>query len=231
MAQENSIQDNATENIEGESHEQPVQQGEQAQQTQTEHEPLTVTYERLRHTDDAALLHDFATRQLPDRKDQSAFSRATALLEAVAGNAHTLLEDRIFLAQAMPFPNILVKLSQDSDWQVRQAVAANSNDKNWLVGRLTKDEREEVRAAALLNPQTSWKMRMEGAEDSSNTAQTLDYLSRFGVDEDMQGPAVLTAMIRRAVALNPSTTQETLERLAQDTDESVRHAVEERMGR
>lgn len=200
------------------------------QQTQTDHEPLTVTYERLRHTDDAALLHDFATRQLPDRKDQSAFSRATALLEAVAGNAHTLLEDRIFLAQTMPFPNILVKLSQDSDWQVRQAVAANSNDKNWLVGRLTKDEREEVRAAALLNPQTSWKMRMEGAEDSSNTAQTLDYLSRFGVDEDMQGPAVLTAMIRRAVALNPSTAQETLERLAQDTDESVRHAVEERMG-
>lgn len=200
------------------------------QQTQTEHEPLTVTYERLRHTDDAALLHDFATRQLPDRKDQSAFSRATALLEAVAGNVHTLLEDRIFLAQTMPFPNILVKLSQDSDWQVRQAVAANSNDKNWLVGRLTKDEREEVRAAALLNPQTSWKMRMEGAEDSSNTAQTLDYLSRFGVDEDMQGPAVLTAMIRRAVALNPSTAQETLERLAQDTDESVRHAVEERMG-
>lgn len=200
------------------------------QQTQTEHEPLTVTYERLRHTDDAALLHDFATRPLPDRKDQSAFSRATALLEAVAGNVHTLLEDRIFLAQTMPFPNILVKLSQDSDWQVRQAVAANSNDKNWLVGRLTKDEREEVRAAALLNPQTSWKMRMEGAEDSSNTAQTLDYLSRFGVDEDMQGPAVLTAMIRRAVALNPSTAQETLERLAQDTDESVRHAVEERMG-
>lgn len=200
------------------------------QQTQTEHEPLTVTYERLRHTDDAALLHDFATRQLPDRKDQSAFSRATALLEAVAGNVHTLLEDRIFLAQTMPFPNILVKLSQDSDWQVRQAVAANSNDKNWLVGRLTKDEREEVRAAALLNPQTSWKMRMEGAEDSSNTAQTLDYLSRFGVDENMQGPAVLTAMIRRAVALNPSTAQETLERLAQDTDESVRHAVEERMG-
>lgn len=199
------------------------------QQTQTEHEPLTVTYERLRHTDDAALLHDFATRQLPDRKDQSAFSRATALLEAVAGNVHTLLEDRIFLAQTMPFPNILVKLSQDGDWQVRQAVAANSNDKNWLVGRLTKDEREEVRAAALLNPQTSWKMRMEGAEDSSNTAQTLDYLSRFGVDENMQGPAVLTAMIRRAVALNPSTAQETLERLAQDTDESVRHAVEERM--
>lgn len=200
------------------------------QQTQTEHEPLTVTYERLRHTDDAALLHDFATRQLPDRKDQSAFSRATALLEAVAGNVHTLLEDRILLAQTMPFPNILVKLSQDSDWQVRQAVAANSNDKNWLVGRLTKDEREEVRAAALLNPQTSWKMRMEGAEDSSNTAQTLDYLSRFGIDEDMQGPAVLTAMIRRAVALNPSTAQETLDRLAQDADESVRHAVEERTG-
>lgn len=193
-----------------------------------EHEPLTVTYERLRHTQDAAMLHEFATRPLPDRADQAAFSRATALLEAVAGNMYTALEDRIMLAQTMPFPNILVKLSQDSDWRVRQAVAANSNDKNWLVGRLTQDEREEVRAAALLNPQTSWKMRMEGAQNPENTAQTLEYLSRFGVDESMSGPAVLTAMIRRAVALNPSTDASTLDRLAQDSDESVRHAVEMR---
>lgn len=193
-----------------------------------EHEPLTVTYERLRHTQDTAMLHEFATRPLPDRADQAAFSRATALLEAVAGNMYTALEDRIMLAQTMPFPNILVKLSQDSDWRVRQAVAANSNDKNWLVGRLTQDEREEVRAAALLNPQTSWKMRMEGAQNPENTAQTLEYLSRFGVDESMSGPAVLTAMIRRAVALNPSTDASTLDRLAQDSDESVRHAVEMR---
>lgn len=40
-------------------------------------------------------------------------SRATALLEAVAGNQHTPLEDRVFLAETMPFPNVLVKLSED----------------------------------------------------------------------------------------------------------------------
>ena len=69
-------------------------------------EPLTVTYERLRHTDDVAELHEFARRPLPDRAQQAAFSRATALLEAVAGNQHTPLDDRVFLASDMPFPNI-----------------------------------------------------------------------------------------------------------------------------
>lgn len=73
-------------------------------------EPLTVTYERLRHTEDVAELHEYARRPLPDRSLQAAFSRATALLEAVAGNQHTPLEDRVFLATEMPFPNILVKL-------------------------------------------------------------------------------------------------------------------------
>ena len=76
----------------------------------TPFEPLTATYERLRHSTDSAELSEFARRPLPDRSDQAAFSRATALLEAVAGNRHTPLEDRIMLAETMPFPNILVKL-------------------------------------------------------------------------------------------------------------------------
>ena len=74
----------------------------------TPFEPLTATYERLRHSTDSAELSEFARRPLPDRSDQAAFSRATALLEAVAGNRHTPLEDRIMLAETMPFPNILV---------------------------------------------------------------------------------------------------------------------------
>ncbi len=78
------------------------------QNTQAEHATLTETYERLRHSTDEAELHEFARRPLPDRADQAAFSRATALLEAVAGNQHTPLEDRVFLAQTMPFPNVLV---------------------------------------------------------------------------------------------------------------------------
>lgn len=45
-------------------------------------EPLTASYERLRHSTDSAELSEFARRPLPDRSDQAAFSRATALLEA-----------------------------------------------------------------------------------------------------------------------------------------------------
>ena len=144
-------------------------------------EPLTVTYERLRHTDDVAELHEFARRPLPDRAQQAAFSRATALLEAVAGNQHTPLDDRVFLASDMPFPNILVKLSEDPEPQVRQAVAANQDDKNWLVGRLTKDPDPRVRDAALRNPRTSWKMRLEGAQNPELDSDTLDFLSTLGV--------------------------------------------------
>ena len=125
------------------------------QEVPSDFEPLTATYERLRHSTDAAELSEFARRPLPDRSEQAAFSRATALLEAVAGNAHTPLEDRVFLAETMPFPNILVKLSTDESVEVRKAVAGNANDKNWLVGRLTKDESLEVRDVALRNKQTS----------------------------------------------------------------------------
>ena len=123
-------------------------------------EPLTATYERLRHSTDPAELSEFARRPLPDRADQAAFSRATALLEAVAGNPHTPVADRVFLADTMPFPNVLVKLSEDPEPSVRQAVAANGDDKNWLVGRLTKDPVPAVRDTALKNKRTSWKMRL-----------------------------------------------------------------------
>lgn len=132
------------------------------QTQQPQFEALTTVYERLRHSTDAAELSEFARRPLPDKSDQAGYSRATALLEAVAGNPHTPLEDRIALAQTMPFPNILVKLAQDESVEVRKAVAANEQDKNWLVGRLTKDESAEVREVALRNARTSWKMRLEG---------------------------------------------------------------------
>ena len=195
---------------------------------QTDFEPLTVTYERLRHSSDTAELSEFARRPLPDRKDQSAFSRATALLEAVAGNAHTPVEDRVFLAQTMPFPNVLVKLSVDPEPSVRQAVAANEDDKNWLVGRLTKDPVPQVRDAALKNKRTSWKMRLEGAQNPDVDADTLDFLGSLGVSREENAPSVLSSMVRRAVALNPHASQSILAALAQDPSEEVRHAVASR---
>ena len=196
------------------------------QEVPSDFEPLTATYERLRHSTDAAELSEFARRPLPDRSEQAAFSRATALLEAVAGNAHTPLEDRVFLAETMPFPNILVKLSTDESVEVRKAVAGNANDKNWLVGRLTKDESLEVRDVALRNKQTSWKMRLEGAQDPGMDSTALAILGSWGVDVEPNAPAVLASMVRRAVALNPNTSDQMLEKLAQDASGEVKRAAE-----
>lgn len=191
-------------------------------------EPLTATYERLRHSTDPAELSEFASRPLPDRADQAAFSRATALLEAVAGNPHTPVADRVFLADTMPFPNVLVKLSEDPEPSVRQAVAANGDDKNWLVGRLTKDPVPAVRDTALKNKRTSWKMRLEGAQDPTADAETLDFLGVLGTESEEGAPAVLSSMVRRAVALNPNTSEAMLAKLANDPSAEVRHAVESR---
>ena len=202
---------------------------EAPQTQQPKFEALTTVYERLRHSTDAAELSEFARRPLPDKSDQAGYSRATALLEAVAGNPHTPLEDRIALAQTMPFPNILVKLAQDESVEVRKAVAANEQDKNWLVGRLTKDESAEVREIALRNARTSWKMRLEGAQDPRTSPETLTFLADFGVDREPGGPAVLTSMIRRAVALNPNTPAEVVERLSRDASEEVRKAAAGRL--
>ena len=192
------------------------------------YEALTVAYERLRHSEDSNELSNFARRPLPDRANQSDYSRATALLEAVAGNPHTPVEDRVFLAKTMPFPNVLVTLASDVDDQVRQAVASNTSDKNWLVGTLTKDSSEQVRDAALRNPQTSWKMRLEGAQNTATSAETLDYLGSLGTKIEPDAPKVLAAMVRRAVALNPSTDARTLQRLCVDPNEDVVNAVKRR---
>ena len=192
----------------------------QGQEIPSDFEPLTATYERLRHSADAAELSEFARRPLPDRSEQAAFSRATALLEAVAGNTHTPLEDRVFLAETMPFPNILVKLSTDESVEVRKAVAGNSND---------KDESPEVRDVALRNKRTSWKMRLEGAQDPDMDSQTLDFLGSLGAEIEPNAPAVLASMVRRAVAVNPNTSDQMLEKLAQDASGEVKRAAEKRL--
>lgn len=195
------------------------------------YEPLTAVYEHLRHSEDSEELHEFARRKLPDRADQAAFSRATSLLEAVAGNAHTPEEDRIYLATSMPFPNILVKLSEDSADNVRLAVAKNKDAKNWLVGRLTKDSCSAVRDAALCNPKASWKMRLEGAQCDGVGAETLQYLASLGVNAEENAPEVLATMVRRAVALNPGVPQNVLEELCNDKSEDVALSARSRCSR
>ena len=148
---------------------------------------------------------------------------------AVCGNAHTPVEDRVFLAETMPFPNILVKLSTDESPEVRKAVAGNADDKNWLVGRLTKDESPEVRATALRNKRTSWKMRLEGAEDSTMDSDTLDFLGSLGAQVEPDAPVVLATMVRRAVALNPNVSDRMLQQLAQDASSDVQKAAQRQL--
>ena len=194
-------------------------------------ETLTTTYEHLRHSEDSQELSEEAQRPLPDREDGAAFSRATALLEAVAGNLNTPVEDRVFLATTMPFPNILVKLSTDPEAHVRAAVAGNHDVKDWLAGRLTKDKDAVVREAALVNPKTSWKMRMEGAEDPRTSAKTLDYLGSLGRGDQEGQDLVLSAMVRRAVAENPQASEQTLKALAGDPVPDVQHAAQAALDR
>ena len=196
----------------------------------TQFETLTVSYERLRHSQDRQELSAFARRTLPERSDQAAFSRATALLEAVAGNPNTPVGDRVFLAGTMPFPNVLVKLSADPSEEVRKAVASNTSDKNWLVGRLTKDPVEQVRDVALHNPRTSWRMRLEGAQNTETGVETLDYLGRLGVEIEPDAPEVLAVMVRHAVALNPGASVATLQRLAGDPSGEVAAAAKGHLG-
>jgi hypothetical protein len=203
----------------------------QEKATSVVQETLTISYERLRHSIDSSELSEVARAELPDSANQSAFSRATALLEAVAGNAHTPLEDRVYLAESMPFPNVLVKLSHDPDPEVRRAVAANVSDKNWLVGNLTKDEDAQVRAAALVNPQTSWKMRLEGAQSEETDAETLDVLGRLGVESESDAPVVLSSMVRRAVALNPNAGEAILHKLAEDARPDVAKAAQQSLAK
>lgn len=170
-----------------------------------------------------------ARTPLPDPSDAAAFSRETALLEAVAGNQATPVEDREFLAETMPFPNILVKLSEDPNPSVRAKVAANANDKNWLVGRLTKDSDQGVRTAALLNPRTSWAMRLEGAQREDTSVEALQFLATLGLATEPDAPKVLASMVRRAVAVNPTTPMETVRSLSEDASEEVRHAAQARL--
>lgn len=196
--------------------------------TSEDSETLTTAYERLRHSEDSEELSQVARTPLPDRADAAAFSRATALLEAVAGNPHTKVEDRVFLASTLPFPNLLVKLSEDPEAAVRKEVAHNTDSKNWLVGRLTKDVDDDVRTAALLNPQASWKMRLEGAQSESSSAEALTFLAQLGAGIEEKAPRVLASMVRRAVALNPNTPSEVVEQLRNDSQIEVRHAAEKR---
>ena len=112
-------------------------------------EPLTATYERLRHSTTRPNCPNSPVGRcltVPIRRRSPAPPHFWRLWPATRTPP---VADRVFLADTMPFPNVLVKLSEDPEPSVRQAVAANGDDKNWLVGRLTKDPVPAVRDTAL----------------------------------------------------------------------------------
>ena len=64
--------------------------------------------------------------------------------------------------------------------------------------------------------------------DPTADAETLDFLGVLGTESEEGAPAVLSSMVRRAVALNPNTSEAMLAKLANDPSAEVRHAVESR---
>jgi len=60
-------------------------------------------------------------------------------------------------------------------------------------------------------------------------SQTLDFLGSLGTEIEPNAPAVLASMVRRAVAVNPNTSDQMLEKLAQDASGEVKRAAEKRL--
>ena len=188
---------------------------------------LTDDYERIRKSQDAGELSRAAREKVSKEEvGEEAFAVKSALLEAVAANPATPVEDRIYLAASSSFPNILVRLSSDPDAEVRRAVAANPASKNWLISKLTKDGEEKVRDAALENPNASWKARLDAAQNPSSSPEALRFLSGLG-----KGAAegtrdfVLSSMVRSSVLRNPSCPSEVFADLAEDPSPEVAKAA------
>ena len=196
-----------------------------------EDKTLTDEYERLRHSTDSEELSRIAREELKKEEvGEEEFAIRSALLEAVAANKLTPKVDRIYLASASSFPNILVRLSTDGDREVRKAVAANKSSKNWLLSKLAKDEDEKVREEAIKNPNCSWKAKLDAAQNPLSSPQLLRFLSEIG-KESAEGTKefVLSSMVRSSTARNPSCPQDALHSLMEDNSPEVRKAAEKRV--
>ena len=196
-----------------------------------EDKTLTDEYERLRHSTDSEELSRIAREELKKEEvGEEEFAIRSALLEAVAANKLTPKVDRIYLASASSFPNILVRLSTDEDCEVRKAVAANKSSKNWLLSKLAKDEDEKVREEAIKNPNSSWKAKLDAAQNPLSSPRLLRFLSEIG-KESAEGTRefVLSSMVRSSAARNPNCPQDALHSLMEDNSPEVRKAAEKRV--
>jgi hypothetical protein len=140
-------------------------------------------------------------------------------------------ETRKWIAKDPSTPvDILVQLSQDEDWRVRNRVAENRNApaealsilSHYLIEDKGDDTREwvagntntPVDVLVLLSQDEDWRVRRYV---SSNCNTPIDTLVRLSRDE--------SRWVRERVAENPRTPVETLVRLSQDGSLSVREEV------
>lgn len=191
----------------------------------------TDEYERIRHSTDAEELSRIARGGLKKEEvGEEEFAVRSALLEAVAANPATSKEDRLYLASSSSFPNILVRLSADEDFEVRKAVAANPASKNWLISKLAKDKEAQVRETALKNPNSSWKIKLDAAQNPLSSPSLLRFLSEIGAkSEEGTKDFVLSSMIRSSAVRNPNFPREALGSFAEDKSREVRKMAGKRL--
>ena len=101
-------------------------------------------------------------------------------------------------------PEILKKLAEDEDWEVRETVARNPKTPVDILRKLALDEDDDVRWGAIQNPN-----------------MTAEALKKLAEDEDWE--------VRETVAENPKTPVDILRKLALDEDEHVSKAAEKQL--
>ncbi len=112
-----------------------------------EQETLTVTYERLRHSDDLQELSRRGTYAARQGRFGAAFPEPLRCWRLWQATLHTPVEDRAFWLRPCHHPGQTVRRSGTA---VRAAVAANRNVKDHLAGRLTKDDDASVRRGGIV---------------------------------------------------------------------------------
>ena len=125
-------------------------------------------------------------------------------------------------------PEILEKLADDEDANVRYYVAENPKTPADILKKLAREDEESgVRQAVAYNPNTPADILKKLAEDkdddvkwavAANTKTPVDILKKLADDKD--------DYVKSAVVDNPNAPVEVLKKLAEDEDERIRRIAE-----
>lgn len=135
-------------------------------------------------------------------------------------------EVRAAVARADAAPQrVLEVLASDGEVLVRRSVASNRSAAVGVLGVLLGDRRAEVRAAAVANETTPPEMAAVRVGDRAVSVRCEVAARPVGADVLAVLATDASWRVRRAVAWNSQTTQETLDALAGDACGEVRAAV------